>query len=135
MICAVIDTNVLVSAIITHNDQSPTAKVLDYLVSGKFVPLIDKDILKEYERVLARPKFNLPYTKVQKIINLFLEQGVLTDRTDFEAPMIDETDRVFLEISLTVENSHLVTGNLKHYPHISKVVTPAEFIHFLQEYN
>jgi len=76
MIYAVIDTNVLVSAIITHNDQSPTAKVLDYLISGEFIPLIDEDILMEYERVLARPKFHLPQAKVNKIITLFRERGI-----------------------------------------------------------
>lgn len=128
MIYAVIDTNVLVSAIITHNEQSPTTKVLKHLVSGEFVPLIDDDILKEYERVLARPKFKLPQSKVHKIINLFKERGVFTNRTTFGESMPDETDRVFLEISLTVDDSHLVTGNLKHYPHIPKVITPAEFI-------
>jgi predicted nucleic acid-binding protein len=65
---------------------------------------------------------------VNKIITLFRKRGIFTDRTDFEASLPDETDRVFLEISLTVEDSYLVTGNLKHYPRIPKVITPAEFI-------
>ncbi len=45
--------------------------------------------------------------------------------------MPDEDDRVFYKVSLSVEDSFLVTGNLKHYPHSPKVVSPSEFIKLL----
>lgn len=51
-----------------------------------------------------------------------------TSRTTFSESMPDESDRVFFEITLSVEDSFLVTGNLKHYPKKPQVVTPAEFI-------
>ena len=41
MIYAVIDTNVLVSALITHNPKSATAKVVRLLLDNGFVPLYD----------------------------------------------------------------------------------------------
>lgn len=34
MIYAVIDTNVLVSALLTHNPNAATARVLDYIAKG-----------------------------------------------------------------------------------------------------
>ena len=39
MIYAVIDTNVLVSALITHNSESATAKVVRGLLQQDFVPI------------------------------------------------------------------------------------------------
>ena len=42
MIYAVIDTNVLVSALITHNSLSATAKVVRLLLNGEFTPLYER---------------------------------------------------------------------------------------------
>lgn len=47
--------------------------------------------------------------------------------------MLDEDDRVFYEIALSEENSFLVTGNLKHFPHSPKVVTAAEMMEILEQ--
>ena len=48
MIYAVIDTNVLVSALITKNPEAATAKVVRLLLEQEFVPLYDADIIAEY---------------------------------------------------------------------------------------
>jgi len=47
--------------------------------------------------------------------------------------MPDEDDRVFYEVSLSNEDSFLVTGNLKHYPTSPRVITPAAFIDIIYE--
>lgn len=44
MIYAVIDTNVLVSALLTSNIDAATVKVVEALMKGLIVPLFDKDI-------------------------------------------------------------------------------------------
>ena len=59
MIYAVIDTNVLVSALITHNSLSATAKVVRLLLNGEFTPLYESGIIEEYQEVLHRAKFKL----------------------------------------------------------------------------
>ena len=59
MIYAVIDTNVLVSALITHNAEAATAKVVKLLLEEEFVPLYDTDIIAEYNEVLHRSKFSI----------------------------------------------------------------------------
>lgn len=59
MIYAVIDTNVLVSAFITHNSLSATANVVRLLLDGEFTPLYESNIIEEYQEVLHRAKFNL----------------------------------------------------------------------------
>lgn len=57
MIYAVIDTNVLVSALITHNSESATAKVVRGLLQQDFVPMYDEDIIAEYAEVFTGQSF------------------------------------------------------------------------------
>lgn len=78
--------------------------------------------------MLKRNKFKIQPSEVDSIIEIIKECGLAISRTPFPESMPDESDRVFFEITLTVEESFLVTGNLKHYPKKPQVVTPAEFI-------
>ena len=128
MIYAVIDTNVFVSAFITNNKEAATSLVLQRLLAGEITPLYNEEILAEYEDVLSRKKFHLSDETIEDFLCMIKECGIHEDRTPFSEDMPDEDDRVFLEISLSREDSFLVTGNLKHYPKLPEVVTPAEFI-------
>lgn len=130
---AVIDTNVLVSALITHNSLSATAKVVRLLLEGGFVPLYESNIIEEYQEVLHRSKFKLLPDVADAIISYIKEHGIETSRTAFQELMPDEDDRVFYEVSLSVDDSFLVTGNLKHYPQTPKVISPADFINVIME--
>jgi putative PIN family toxin of toxin-antitoxin system len=128
MIYAVIDTNVLVSALITHNPQAATSTVVGLMLQGTFTPLYDGDVIEEYREVLHRDKFKLLPGVVDSLISYIIELGVEMSRTAFPEPMPDEDDRVFYEIALTNEDSFLVTGNSKHYPNTPQVITPSEFL-------
>ena len=128
MIYAVIDTNVLVSALITHNPESATDKVVRLLLDNGFVPMYDADIITEYEDVLHRSKFPILPKVADALISFIIENGIEASRIDFAEPMPDEDDRVFYEISLSREDSFLVTGNLKHYPTSPRVITPAQLL-------
>lgn len=128
MIYAVIDTNVFVSAFITNNKRAATSLVFQHLLAGKIIPLYNDEILAEYREVLSRKKFHLSDEIVEIFLGTIEECGIHENRTPFDETMPDEDDRVFLEISLSREDSFLVTGNLKHYPKLPEVLTPAEFI-------
>lgn len=128
MIYVVIDTNVWVSALLTHNETSPTERIFKLLFNGEIIALYNEEIMAEYEEVLSRKKFNFPQKDIDEILDYIKQNGIREDRTPFIEAMPDEDDRVFLEISLSREDSFLVTGNLKHYPKLPEVVTPAEFI-------
>lgn len=131
MILAVVDTNVLVSALWTNNPMAPTKRVLDLLSTKEIVPLYNDEVIAEYQDVLNRPKFPFNSQEVEDLINFIVETGLDTTRTLYEGEMPDEDDRVFYEISLTEEDSFMVTGNMKHYPRVPKVVTPAEFLEII----
>ena len=55
---AVIDTNVIVSALLTKNSQSPTRVILDSVFTDKVTPLLNPEILAEYKRK-GISKYNL----------------------------------------------------------------------------
>ena len=131
MIYAVIDTNVLVSALITKNPEAATAKVVRLLLDNGFVPMYDADIIAEYEDVLHRSKFPILPEVADALISFIIEHGAEASRVNFDEPMPDEDDRVFYEITLSKEDSFLVTGNLKHYPTSPRVITPADFINLI----
>ena len=46
-IYAVIDTNVLVSALITRNPNSPVVKIFNFLGMNKLIPVFNEEIIKE----------------------------------------------------------------------------------------
>ena len=132
MIYAVIDTNVIVSARITKNSSSATVKVLNNMFNGIIKPIFNDEIIAEYADVLHRPKFGMRDEEINLIINYIKKYGIHSDRVPYEGNMPDEKDRPFYEVSLSVENSFLVTGNLKHFPVTPKVVTPSQIIEIIE---
>ena len=133
MIYAVIDTNVLVSALITHNPEAATAKVVRLLLEREFIPMYDEDIIAEYEDVLHRVKFQILPETADALISYIIENGMEASRINYDEPMPDEDDRVFLEVALSKEDSFLVTGNQKHYPASTRIITPAQFLEVYQQ--
>lgn len=132
MIYAVIDTNVLVSAFITHNAQAATVAVVESIMDGRLIPVYNDEILAEYNEVLHRPKFKLNDEDISLQIAAIQMLGIPASRVPYDGDMIDEKDRVFYEVSLAEDESFLVTGNLKHFPRTPRVVTPAEMMEILR---
>ena len=127
-IFAVIDTNVVVSGMISSNPDAPTVGVLDCLGNKTITPLYCKKILEEYESVLSREKFRLPKEKVEKFIKMMKSDGISSNRRPSKEYFTDPKDIVFYEVALSKEDSFLVTGNNKHFPKVDFVVTPAEMM-------
>jgi len=69
---AVIDTNVLVSAIISLQKQTPTTSIISYIKSGIIVPLYNDEIYTEYLGVFQRPKFHFSPENINGLLSLIL---------------------------------------------------------------
>lgn len=132
MIYAVIDTNVIVSALLSHTHNSSTVKIMEAIFNGMICPLYNSEIINEYADVLTRPKFSIPSHSVGEIINLIEKLGIESDRVHTDEIIKDLDDVVFYEVTLSKEGALLVTGNIKHFPRNSIVVTPAEMIRILE---
>lgn len=132
-IYAVIDTNVLVSTMVTHNKNAATVRVIRAILEEKIIPLFNYEILAEYDEVLHRPKFNLRETDIKKIISDIIIRGEKAERVLSQEEIIDPKDVAFYEVALSKEDAYLVTGNLKHFPQKPIVVTPAEMLQILDD--
>ena len=100
----------------------------------RIVPLYNDEILEEYKSVLSRPKFHLNHSLIETVIKAIITDGLNIDRTptaDIEFP--DPKDIVFYEVALSVEDSYLITGNIRHFPVKPFVVTPAEMVRILED--
>ncbi len=131
---AVLDTNVLVSAILGASRMSIPTKVLKAVTEEKIVPLYNDEIIDEYREVLLRKKFNFDPELIEIVLNTIVTDGIYIDRTkSIEEIFPDPNDIVFYEVSLSKEGSYLVTGNIKHFPQKSFIITPAEMVRLLEE--
>lgn len=128
---AVVDTNVLVSAMLSRHSDSATVRVLRSILSGDIRPLIHENIINEYREVMARRKFKLPQQKVQSIVGKIESDGLKVDPVPTTEFFPDTKDVVFYEVALSKDDAFLVTGNLKHFPRKPIVVTPAEMMQIL----
>lgn len=129
---AVIDTNVVVSAMYTHNPDSPTKLVIEAVLHGRVIPLISEEIIAEYREVLSRKEFPFNTEDINNIINAFVRFGVNPGRKRILMESFpDHDDVVFYEVALSKSGSFVVTGNKKHFPVKPFVVSPAEFMEIL----
>ena len=67
-IYAVIDTNVIISALLSRHHDSATVRLIDFLYDRVIVPIYNDEILEEYATVLRRPKFNFSEEKIYSIL-------------------------------------------------------------------
>lgn len=130
---AVIDTNVLVSALIATKKESHPLTVLANVFAGTITPLFNDEIISEYRDVLSREKFHLDPADIEDAINAFLRYGLNLERTEVKGEVFpDPKDVVFYEVKMSKEYAYLVTGNMKHFPKNPLVVTPAEMVDILR---
>lgn len=130
---AVIDTNVIVSALLKWN--SVPGVVLQAVFNGYVVPVYNDEILNEYRNVLNRPKFGFSSELISETISQIESLGVMENALETVAEVMpDPKDIVFYSIALShgkTAETHLVTGNVKHFPANPIVVTPRQMLDIL----
>ena len=131
---AVIDTNVIVSALLTRNPEAATVKILEALFQSRITPLLNDEIINEYTDVLHRPKFRFPEELANSVILAIEHRSTRLGRTHSEEVFPDPKDAVFYEVALSKDDSYLITGNIKHFPRTPIVVTPAEMLEILERF-
>ena len=132
---AVIDTNVLVSALL--NMHSNPGQILLSIFMGKTIPILNDEIVNKYREVLAREKFHFPTEQVAIVLKRITASGLNLLAQSNEYPeVVDSKDRCFYAVTMVgrdAYNAMLVTGNLRHFPQKPFIVTPAQFVSILQK--
>jgi len=129
MFRVVLDTNIIVSALWSNNIGNPTT-ILSMALDEKVALFVTQQIIKEYENVLFRDKFRHKFSlEIAKKILFLIEKSAikLNPPTSFFPYFPDETDRKFYDLAKAAD-AYLITGNIKHFPQDSKIITPADFL-------
>lgn len=127
----VVDTNVLVSALL--NPNGVPAKILNLILNQRLIVLYDSRILHEYDAVLRRPKFAFEKAWVDNLLDYVKYSGEFVIADSIGDPFTDEDDRKFLEVARSGEALYLITGNLFHFPEEKQIVSPRIFLTHWQE--
>ena len=121
----VLDTNVLLSALLTPNRKA--SAILDNVLNGNIEIYYNENIISEYKEVLSRRKFAISKNQISAIISFIRMKGIYVfDYTKSNKPFEDTSDKVFYDIAIS-KDSILVTGNLIHFPKHKKVMSVTEF--------
>ena len=128
----ILDTNVLVSALISNS--VPTKILYDLVLTQKVKTCLSDEIFTEYVEVMNRGKF-IKYpnfkTKSDIVLNKLREISKIykTDRT-IEI-LTDTSDNKFLELSAVSSADFLITGNTLDFQmtefEYTKILTPREY--------
>jgi putative PIN family toxin of toxin-antitoxin system len=121
----VLDTNVLVSAIISPRGNP--SRIVEALLAGRLTACYSDEIMAEYEDVLLRKKFRFSTSVVHTLLNYIAISGRHTAPHPSNVYLPDESDRCFYDVARHAR-AVLITGNIKHYPIASFILTPAAFI-------
>ena len=132
-IYSVIDTNVLVSAFL--KSTSVPRIIIDYVFAGEIIPLFNEEILSEYKKVLSRPKFHFPKEAVEIAVNKIKEIGIHFDAIPINENLPVPKDAAFYAVTMNARNendAYLITGNIKHFPEKTFVVTPRQMLYIVE---
>ena len=122
----VIDTNVLVSALL--NTNGIPAKIVTLILNGKLKVLYDNRIIFEYSDVLSRKEFSFDPEIIDDFLTYLKHEGEYINAEFTKLVFTDETDKKFYEVYQSGDAQYLITGNIKHFPKEKTIITPGKFI-------
>jgi putative PIN family toxin of toxin-antitoxin system len=129
MIRVVLDTNVIVSALL--QPLGPPAAVFLLVTGGVIQLCISGHVYAEYEEVIRRPRLARDEEVIAATLQTVREKGFWVRPTETIKACPDPDDDIFLECVHASGADYLVTGNLKHFPSSwasTLVVTPRRFL-------
>ena len=134
---AVIDTNVLVSALLSSHADAATVQIIGRLIGGEIIPVYSSEIMQEYHEVLSRKKFKFERRMINYILSAIEKYGVLVNPSATGVTLPDTKDLPFYEVVMEKreDDAYLVTGNLKHFPAEPFIVTARQMLDILDGKN
>ncbi|MBW2311016.1 MAG: putative toxin-antitoxin system toxin component, PIN family [Deltaproteobacteria bacterium] len=133
----VVDTNVIVSALITDQPQSPTCLILDGMLAGRFTFLLSVELLSEYRRVLLRPRIKnihgLNEDEVDAILSEIVVNGIMRETSGVSGSTLGKGDDHLWALVSVQPGAILVTGDkrlIENHPEYTTALSPRGFIEF-----
>ena len=124
------DTNVLVSAALTHSGRP--AEVLGLILDDRIELVVDDRVLDEYRRVLMRSELDITREEAEVILDYLDRQSHRVQCLPSPAPLPHQADECFLAAAAAGKAAFLITANTRLFPPgvfgDVRVATPAEFL-------
>ena len=124
---AVFDTNVFVSYFWSSNETSAVKLAVSQILENKVIVVFSDEMMTEYREVLGRKKFHFQEDVVFSFLELIIQIGKHVFPVPTSVPFTDMSDKSFYEAAVS-SGAWLVTGNKRHYPSESFIVSPREYI-------
>lgn len=107
---AVIDTNVIISALLFEGKAS---KIVAFLEEGSLIICLSKAILDEYLKTLAYPKFRLSEEEIGFLLNnIILKSSTMIEPSSFKERFCrDESDDKFLACADAAKADLIISGD------------------------
>ncbi|MEO7143942.1 MAG: putative toxin-antitoxin system toxin component, PIN family [Bryobacteraceae bacterium] len=132
MIRVVIDTNILVSALL--QPESLPAAVFMLALSGQVQLCVSGAVFAEYDEVIRRPRLKRSPDVIEGTLQSIRKHGHWVKPNVRVEECSDPDDNVFLECAQAAEADYMVTGNQRHFPERwkkTKVIGARELIELL----
>ncbi|MFN2238607.1 MAG: putative toxin-antitoxin system toxin component, PIN family [Thermoanaerobaculia bacterium] len=132
---AAIDTNVVVSGMLTADPESPTARILDGMLEGRFSYLLSIELLAEYREVLLRPRIRkvhrLSDAEIDVLLTAIALNAIVVAPAESPEAAPDRGDQHLWNLIHAYPGSILVSGDALLLQS-TRVVPPREFIRLLE---
>ena len=102
MTYTVIDTNVIVAALMSKYDDAATVQIMAKALSGDLIPVYSESILTEYRDVLQRKKFKFPPDDQEYIISAIMNFGKPVIPIPSSITLSDAKDLPFYDVAVTI---------------------------------
>lgn len=104
------------------------ARILDLVINGNVIIILDVRIYSEYADVMGRETFSFPKDAIHEIISFIKKEGLFISPVPLNVTVPDPGDLPFIEVSHHA-NVPVVTGNIRHFRESGvMVMTPAQFL-------
>lgn len=129
----VIDTNVLVSSLLSSSEDAATVQVVTKAILGEITPVVNRAILEEYQDVLSRQKFGFSQDNINYLLSAIEKYGITHEPKPSGTIIKDIDDIPFFDTAFDLQDygAYLITGNMKHFPKVPFIISPREYINTL----
>lgn len=132
----IIDTNVVVAGLLTANDASPVARILDGMLAAAFPFVVSEALLAEYRAVPVRPNLRkvhgLTVAEIETILTDLAQHAIVFNPPPLTAsPAPDPGDQLMWDLLATKADLLLVTGDkllLQDAGMQGRVISPQVFV-------
>jgi len=130
MLRITLDTNILVSATISRGNEY---KLLEFAKLGRIKLVLSLPILREFEGVISRTKFNYPRSIINEVVkNILNVSEIVVSEERISIIKEDLDDNMVLECGIAGNVDYIVSGDnhllkLKKYKDI-KIMNSSEIL-------